>query len=170
MHHSKYQVSFEGDNFQSLVLSTRDCLRSLKAHIEFDALAFTGISGQSIGFPVCFLEDIPMIVVRKETSHTDLDIESNTQKPISSYLILDDFIQNGNTILHIQEVMKEYYPEAKCNGFVWYSNLLRDKDYNYFSLNKKYEIFYHRKKSRNDQIPIFYVFQHHIPLGCVGLT
>lgn len=74
----------------------------LKKIHQIDAIAFTGSSGAAIAFTLGIKHNIPLIYVRKpdEQSHGGA-VECNARDVIKSYLIVDDFVDSGNTILRI---------------------------------------------------------------------
>jgi orotate phosphoribosyltransferase len=105
--------------------ATEDII-ALKKKLNFQALAFTGSSGAAIAFIVGMAAQIPIIYVRKKNeSHHGNRIESNTQAPICSYLIVDDFTATGETVRSIynaiQAVTKEYNrKEPICKGVYFF--------------------------------------------------
>lgn len=61
-------------------------------------MVVTGISGQSIGWPVSYKIGLPLAVVKKEgeKGHTSGNIIGTGE--LGDYVILDDLISSGNTI------------------------------------------------------------------------
>lgn len=80
-------------------------LKVIRRKNPFDAIAIRGVSGMAVGFPISLLLKIPLINVRKPGLSHYLDEVEGT---ISSkrYLIIDDFIESGNTINHIRKVIR----------------------------------------------------------------
>jgi orotate phosphoribosyltransferase-like protein len=80
----------------------------LKKIHQIDAIAFTGSSGAAIAFTLGIKHNIPLIYVRKpgEESHGG-QVECNADTVIKSYLIVDDFIDSGNTIIRIATGVNE---------------------------------------------------------------
>ena len=74
----------------------------LRRKVKFDVIAFTGSSGACIAFTLAYETEIPLLYVRKpgEKSHGSR-IESNAGKTVKKYLIVDDFIDSGDTIRNI---------------------------------------------------------------------
>ena len=89
---------------------------ALQANHKIDALAFAGSSGCAIAFILSVALQIPLIYVRKEgeKSHGS-DIEGNAWKGVTKYLIVDDFIDEGNTMNHIYDKIND---RAKSYGQV----------------------------------------------------
>ena len=71
----------------------------LRYDLNFDAVAFTGSSGACIAFVLAYETNIPLLYVRKprEKSHGN-NLESNLRTSIKKYLIVDDFIDSGDTV------------------------------------------------------------------------
>ena len=74
--------------------------KRLRYRLKFDAVAFTGSSGCCIAFVLAYETKIPLLYVRKpgEKSHGGT-LETNVRNTaIKKYLIVDDFIDTGDTI------------------------------------------------------------------------
>jgi len=100
----------------------------LREQLKFQALAFTGSSGAAIAFVVGIAAQIPIIYVRKknEQGHGNR-IECNTQAPIHSYLIVDDFTASGETVKYIYNQLQTRAKEDKrkepiCKGVYLYDS------------------------------------------------
>jgi phosphoribosylpyrophosphate synthetase len=91
-------------------------IRILRKEMKFSHLAFCGSSGAALAFYASMELDIPIIYVRKEneTSHGG-KIESNggSREVCTKYLIVDDFVDRGTTVLHIYTEINEL---AKYHG------------------------------------------------------
>ncbi len=78
---------------------------------RFDAIAFAGMSGAIIAPMVAYKLNKPLIVVRKE-SDTSISGNSHSSRMVEgcifarTYLIIDDFIDTGNTIKRIIDQIK----------------------------------------------------------------
>lgn len=95
-------------------------IRQLRKKLKFDAIAFTGSSGAALAFPLSYFLKLPLIHVRKGQSHYGSGPIEGT---ISSqrYLIVDDFIDRGNTIRRIiKKIESELGGEAKPVGIYLY--------------------------------------------------
>lgn len=100
--------------------------------IRPDAIAFSGSSGCAIAFPVASKIKIPMIHIRKDRGHHYEAYEGALD--VSSYVILDDFVETGRTIKRIIEGVKTKSPSAKLLAAIFY---LSDG-----SMSNKREAFY----------------------------
>lgn len=114
-----------------------------KKELKFDYIVFTGISGASIAWPVCYKLKIPAIVVRKpgEKSH-GYPVEGVGANKCKKYIIIDDFISSGNTIRKIIDSIEsnDYdvgKARAKCIGIFLHNS---DNDKEEFHLSKPKQI------------------------------
>ncbi len=101
---------------------------------EFDAIAVTGLSGLLVG-PIVALElGLPLIVVRKDLkcAHSTKRVEGYAEG--LKYIILDDFVQTGNTILDIKLHVRDYDKSCKLVGAILWSGYryLGTSDSNWF--------------------------------------
>jgi hypothetical protein len=80
-------------------------------------LAVSGVSGQSIGWPVSYKIGLPVCVVRRpnEGAHTSGLLIGNGE--MGNYVILDDLISSGKTINRILNAVVEEYFRQVDNGF-----------------------------------------------------
>jgi len=70
------------------------------SRVEFDSIAFCGMSGALIAPIVGFLLNKPILMVRKEDkSHSSHKVEG--YEDTRRYIIIDDFICSGDTIRNI---------------------------------------------------------------------
>jgi hypothetical protein len=95
---------------------------ALKASkLQFDAIAFTGVSGALIAPIVAFQMGVDLIVVRKdiEGSHSKSLVEGAWQA--SKILIIDDFVATGDTIIRIASMLREHRPLASVVGVYEYN-------------------------------------------------
>jgi hypothetical protein len=104
----------------------------IKRH-NIDALAFCGSSGSALAFYLGIEHKIPMMYIRKqgEQSHSNGHMECNTDREILKYLVVDDFICSGDTVLYVMDKVRDHYryhnhfgrvshPEPKCEGVFLY--------------------------------------------------
>lgn len=83
---------------------------------EYDTLVFSGISGAIIGPVVAMKVKKETILVRKEKDVRRSPYDVAGYKHCKNYIIIDDFIDYGNTVRRIQKQMYAYEPNAKCVG------------------------------------------------------
>lgn len=99
-------------------------LRHLKSRgkVQFDAIAFTGLSGSLIAPSVADRLGVGLVVVRKRNSiHSYRQVESTYDPSISSYVIIDDLVCDGTTIRRILKLVKKWVGDIECNGLYLYS-------------------------------------------------
>ena len=95
---------------------------ALRQH-DFDALAFTGVSGMMLGAPLALELDKTMLVVRKDVySHSKYTVEGDYGA--RRYIIVDDCVCTGATFKRIQKKISEAVPAAKCLGLMAAYNVL----------------------------------------------
>jgi len=109
-----------GKQFLKLVPQAAKKLRSIKRKHPFDAIAFTGSSGAALAYPLSYLMKLPLIHVRKGTSHYS---GGKIEGTISSkrYIIIDDFIETGGTIKRIIKAINSELDNAKPAAICLYS-------------------------------------------------
>lgn len=98
--------------------------KAKKEGLEFDAVAFSGMSGALVGPIVAMRTKTYPIFVRKsmkaEAHHSGRRVEGAFGTPLR-YIIVDDFVSSGKTIRRIvQEVGK--VSGATCVGAVLYKS------------------------------------------------
>ena len=84
----------------------------------FDAIAFTGVSGAALAFILSYELKIPLICVRRDENDGHHAKVPQMMLPYSTilegaldakrYLIVDDFIEQGNTIRRILESIDDH--------------------------------------------------------------
>jgi hypothetical protein len=92
-----------------------------------------GISGQAISWPVSYMTEIPMCVVRKKgEKHHGYEIEGHG--PLTNYVIIDDLISSGTTIHWLIDSLEEEHkrqirrsvegevPAPVCRGIILYNS------------------------------------------------
>jgi len=91
-----------------------------KNNLEFDAIAFSGMSGSLVASALSLEIDKPLILVRSkliENCHGD-PVEGFTEA--GSVIIVDDFIETGETIENILTELS--VRNIFCNGIVLYDS------------------------------------------------
>lgn len=123
---SYLQHVFNPNLFQRTVDKTIKEAERLKKETKFDTIAFSGISGSAMAFLLSHWLDVPLLCVRKlgENSHyhkmTNKVLEGNVQD-MQRYLIVDDFVASGATVLHIVNSIMQVNYNVKCVGLLMYS-------------------------------------------------
>lgn len=104
-------------------------LGRLQKKLGFDSIAFTGMSGAAVAYPLSFKTGLPLICVRKgEKRHSIHDVEGNLS--CKNYIIIDDTVSSGDTIRKIIYNLKKIVPNAKCVGIVLYDYHIPRKEIN----------------------------------------
>ena len=103
--------------------TARQVVKMIKERgLEFDAIACRGVSGLLIAPIVAMRLNKTLIVVRKgEKTHSNYTVEGD--HGAKSYLILDDFIDEGGTVRSITHCIFKANPSARCTGFIAYKRL-----------------------------------------------
>jgi len=130
---------FRVEDFDYTIDKLRLKLNRLKSRKKFDSIAFTGVSGAGVAFPISYLLEIPLICVRKsEVTHSRYRVEGN--RSCKKYIILDDFVDSGRTFKTIIDEISLFAPRAQCVGIVTYDQC-RSTSF---------------RKYKNNKIPIYY--------------
>lgn len=94
--------------------------------LNYDSIAFTGMSGAIIAPEVAGRLNKEVILVRKEkNSHSPVMVEGNYDS--QNYIILDDLIYTGNTVRFILSQIQNFrfnkmrfWPGIQCKGIFTY--------------------------------------------------
>jgi len=111
---------FETDTFIDLVNHAATRLKEFGAKTPFDAIAFTGVSGAALAFPLSVALRKPLLCVRKgnESTHSPLRVEGDFSA--RTYIIVDDFIFSGATVNRITRMIGEEILGATPVGIYLY--------------------------------------------------
>lgn len=94
--------------------------------VEFDAVAFRGLSGALIAPIIAWEMDKMVIAVRKRTCEDDYYCHSARRVEgdigARTYVIIDDCISSGATVRAIIADIKAAAPGAKCVGVLQYNS------------------------------------------------
>jgi adenine/guanine phosphoribosyltransferase-like PRPP-binding protein len=103
--------------------TVRQVIKMIKDRgLEFDAIACRGVSGLLIAPIVAMRLGKSLIVVRKgEDTHSMYTVEGD--HGARRYLILDDFIDQGDTVRAIASEIYATNRLARCVGFIAYKRL-----------------------------------------------
>ena len=116
-----HNTSFSPKRLKRCVARVARNLKKLQKKVPFDAIAFRGVSGAAIAFPVSALTGLHLICVRKERNSHGNRVEGPSRS-IKRYVILDDFISSGETIRAIYGAVKAVSrSESKCVGICLYA-------------------------------------------------
>ncbi len=92
---------------------------------KIDHIVGTGISGIMLLVPVSIKSEIQCCAVRKspgyESSHSGATVEyGNRKRRIDRYVIIDDFIESGQTVNRIIALMNQHHPHSRCVCVIMY--------------------------------------------------
>lgn len=104
-----------------------DLAAEVLATIEFDTIAFRGMSGTFLGPALAVRLGKQMILVRKDRDrdHTHYAVEGYTKA--SRYVIVDDFQATGSTKEAIINCVSEFAPDANFVGLLEVGYITREE-------------------------------------------
>ena len=107
-------------------------LKKLQKKVKFDAIAFSGLSGAAVAYPVSALGGFHLITVRKSRAKSHGGhVEGSEKRNIQRYIILDDFVGKGTTVTTIVRTiinLKTFGDETpECVGVAVYDKVLSTK-------------------------------------------
>ncbi len=116
----------ERNTFADLERVVRRTTRDLRPHLdEFDAIAVTGVSGDSVGFPVALRLRKPIVSVRKESGQHHQwdggDVAGYQGLPENArVLFLDDFVASGATRGRVERALGQLKGNPRLVGQYMY--------------------------------------------------
>jgi len=111
-------LSFALDPKRAAECFTKSIKTLRKSSVEFDAIAYTGVSGGLTAPVIAFLLKKPLVVVRKDTDtskHSSHMIEGDAAA--TSFIIVDDFMCTGKTKTQIISAVT-HWNNAEYEGFL----------------------------------------------------
>lgn len=147
---SHVEKVFELEHVKRLIPRAAKLLKG----VEFDAIAFRGMSGCLFAAPLALHLGKPMIMVRKpNASHTARTVEGD--RAAYTYIIVDDFVSTGATVQEIIQAItawaKHGNQKVKCVGVMTARAVLRTyKSARYSTWDKKYKLSDPEDASRGD--------------------
>jgi len=113
---------FDPAKLAKTVEQAANSLWAWEKEFPFDAIAFTGVSGAALAFPLSVRIGKPLICVRKNEipAHSTQDIEGDSS--INSYIIVDDCVDTGATVKTIiRDIKKSWdFSHAELKGVYLY--------------------------------------------------
>ena len=93
-------------------------IRKMRQKIPFDCITFTGLSGYLIAPVVCREMNVAMLPIRKSgaKTHSEAKIEQYPDREYKRAIILDDFIEYGDTVRRIIMILRKEMPYTKVVG------------------------------------------------------
>lgn len=103
--------------------TVEECIQKLR-QFDFDTLAFSGISGASIGFILAQLMDKEIISVRQPGVKRRAGNQYNEEgyRHALKYVVIDDLISTGTTAARVIRGVRKIAPQAELVGILVYYN------------------------------------------------
>jgi adenine/guanine phosphoribosyltransferase-like PRPP-binding protein len=127
---------FNPELFQRLVPRALEKARKIHETHPYDAIAFTGTSGCSIGFILGYTLNIPIICIRKpdQQSHYKSwcceELRSfEGWQAAKRYLIVDDGVCSGATVERIMEAISVNCENCRCVAMMMFHYGQSDRTY-----------------------------------------
>jgi adenine/guanine phosphoribosyltransferase-like PRPP-binding protein len=123
---------FRPENFDGTVKRAITHATRLVENYKVEAIAFSGVSGASLGYILGYTLGVPLMCIRKprERAHYYGTLEGCTSA--RRYMIVDDFIATGDTVRNIMETITK-----ECNDSVCVVMMM-------FNQDDRQRTFYHR--------------------------
>ena len=104
-------------------------VHSVDHNIVFDAVVGIGTSGM-MSVVVGYTTTTNLVVVRKSGTRSHAS-EYAVQGPanVDKFVIVDDLIDSGATVLQVLKAMKVVYPKAVCTGIYLYGQIFEQRDF-----------------------------------------
>lgn len=118
------------DRFEKTIKRSVKLLRQFKKTHPFDAIAFSGQSGSAMAYVLGYRFRLPLICVRKKNSNSHFLGTVEGCYSSKRYLIVDDFIETGNTVKYIIDSISKTLG-AKPVGLFLYSTHSDAKRFNH---------------------------------------
>jgi orotate phosphoribosyltransferase len=110
---------FDKKEYTEVVNKAVKQLKELRKKHPFESIAFRGMSGAMIVPAIAHKLGVKMLMVRKEDgSHAWHKVEGD---PVKQYIIIDDFIETGDTINEIiKQIKNNVARDIQCVGVYLY--------------------------------------------------
>jgi orotate phosphoribosyltransferase-like protein len=124
MHKNTHEPNYYHAEYLSRIIRTENLRKTLKdtrkvlEKLQFDAIAFRGMSGAMLAPTLALRMNKTLLMVRKgtENSHSTRPVEGD--KAARRYVIVDDLVDSGCTVRAICDEVKTFAPYALCIGVV----------------------------------------------------
>jgi orotate phosphoribosyltransferase len=116
------ELVYTADNLVKLIQQSK---------VEFDSIAFRGMSGALIAPMIAAKMGKELIMVRKEgSSHSMMAVEGYAN--CKAFIIVDDMVETGGTVQCICEKINRFCPGSKAVGiFLYYKDMCVPKAVNF---------------------------------------
>lgn len=117
---------FDRKQRRTVINKAVEVLKEAKKELQFDAIAFRGLSGAIVAPEIADALDVDIIAVRKpDNSHSYNSVEHNDYP--SKYIIVDDLIDTGSTIKAIvKEIKIRMWTTPQLVGIYLYNSTFVD--------------------------------------------
>jgi adenine/guanine phosphoribosyltransferase-like PRPP-binding protein len=102
-------------------------MAKILSQYDYDALAFSGNSGALIAAPLSLATGKPLLLVRKYMSNCHAGFRVEGLGKIHRYVIVDDFIDTGNTVRRIRRAVSEHRVGSICIGILLAKEAMQTK-------------------------------------------
>lgn len=115
----------------------------LQSQTPFEALAFRGMSGAAVCYPLQFMLGIALLNVRKEGMHHGRTVEGPADRRVERYLIVDDQIDSGATVRAIIDGLYEHagLSHSGCAGILLYHTAYSRGSFPYYPAGKPIPVY-----------------------------
>lgn len=128
---SKHRPQYESADYLKQLVSTSERRKRVAAavkylrRLQFDAIAFRGMSGALLAPSIANELNKSILMVRKnDDRHSSLTVEGDYGA--KTYVIVDDFVCTGHTARTIRDEIAEVAPNAVCLGVLQVNEMRRN--------------------------------------------
>ena len=126
-HASWFDNVMDLDKRKQTIAKALKTLRAFRKRVNFDAIAFRGMSGAILAPILADRLNVKLLVVRKEEEKTHSDFYVEGSDTPEKYVIVDDFVSSGDTIRITVRDIADNFPQAKFVGlYLYQSNVYND--------------------------------------------
>ncbi len=99
---------FDTGRFSAIIEKAVESIKLFDSQNPFDAIAFAGMSGAAIAYPLSYILKKHLICVRKPDIHSHSWQSVEGVKNSKRYIIVDDCIDSGETVANIRRSITEF--------------------------------------------------------------
>lgn len=92
------------------------------AGVEFDTIAFSGISGAIVAPMIALWMNKHLLLVRKKNDDTHSRLMVEGYYGVKKFIVVDDFVSSGTTLRRILEATHQASPVAEFVGVLSYTS------------------------------------------------
>ena len=117
--HASYLTNALQDRKKHIRLAVNRINKLRRDGLDFDAIAFMGLSGSLVGAAIADRLEVGIMAVRKEAEVRHSSWASERTPDCITYIIVDDVVDSGKTV---NNIMGELCKEA-CQGIYLYADI-----------------------------------------------